>query len=127
MKVLRLVAIIAAIVLMIGEGYRSWGQGRPVFAWLDDMLAGAMMIVAAVMVGRPTRATRTFFSAAWGVAVGMLYGSFFSKLANPAGANPGNFPVGLLTVLLGVAFVFAIAGLVASILLPDPESESGRK
>jgi hypothetical protein len=120
-KALRLIAIVAAIVLMAGEGYRSWGQGRPVFAWLDDMLAGTMMIAAAIMVGRPTRTTRAFFSAAWGVAVGMLDGSFFSKLANPGAADPGNFPVGLLTALLGIAFVLAILGLIASIVLPDPD------
>jgi hypothetical protein len=49
----------------------------------------------------------------------MLYGSFFSKLGNPAMADAGNMPVGLLTALLGVAFVLAVLGLVASILLPD--------
>ena len=121
MKTLRILAIIAAVVVMLGEGYRSWGMGRPLYAWLDDMLAGTMMIVAAVMAGRPTRARRAFFSAAWGVAVGMLYGSLFSKLADPGHADPGNFPVGLLTTLLGIAFVGAILGLIASITLPDPE------
>ena len=121
MKTLRLLAIIAALAVMLGEGYRSWGAGRPLYAWLDDMLAGAMMIAAAIMVRRPTRATRAFFAAAWGVAVGMLYGSFFSKLADPADADPGNLPVGLLTALLGIAFVGAILGLIASILLPDPK------
>ena len=85
------------------------------------MLVGTIMIAAAIMVGRPTRATRAFFSAIWGVAVGMLYGSFSSKLVNPAMAEPGNMPVGLLTALLGVAFALAILGLIASILLPDPE------
>jgi len=120
-KALRLIAIIAAIVLMAGEACRSWGVGRSLHAWLDDMLAGSMMIAAAIMVGRPTRATRAFFSAAWGVAVGMLYGSVFSKLADPALADAGNMRVGLLTALLGVAFVLAVLGLIASILLPDPE------
>ncbi len=125
MKTLRVLAIVAAIAVMLGEGYRSWGMGRPLHAWLDDMLAGTMMIAAAILVGRPTRARRSFFSAAWGVAVGMLYGSFFSKLADPGDADPGNFPVGLLTTLLGIAFVGAIVGLVASILLPDQGPPEG--
>ncbi|QNQ11590.1 hypothetical protein [Sphingomonas alpina] len=119
MKALRIIAIIGAILLMAGEAYRSWGAGRPVAFWMDDMLAGAMMIAAAIAVGRPTRATRSFFSASWGVAVGMLYGSFFGKLFDPASTNPGNFPLGLLTALIGLAFILAIGGLIASILLSD--------
>ena len=122
MKQLRILSIIAALMLMAGEAYRSWGVGRPIAFWMDDMLAGAMMISAAILVRRPTRATRSFFSASWGVAVGMLYGSFFGKLFDPASSNPGNFSLGLLTGLIGFAFVAAIAGLIASILLPDERS-----
>jgi hypothetical protein len=119
MKALRILAIVGALLLMAGEGYRSWGAGRPAAFWLDDMLAGAMMIAAAIAVRRPTRATRSFFSASWGVAVGMLYGSFFGKLFDPSSSNPGNFSLGILTALVGFAFFVSIAGLVASILLPD--------
>jgi hypothetical protein len=120
MKALRILGLIGAILLMAGEGYRSWGAGRPAVFWMDDMLAGAMMIAAAILVRRPTTSRRAFFSASWGVAAGMLYGSFFGKLYDPANSNPGNFPIGLLTWLVGAAFVIAIGGLIASILLPDP-------
>jgi hypothetical protein len=104
---------------VIGELYRSWGVGRPLAFVLDDMLAGAMMLSAAILVRRPSRVTRAYFSAAWGVASGMLYGSFFGKVFDPANATPGNIPLGLLTGLLGFAFFVSIAGLLASILLPD--------
>ncbi|ATY31679.1 hypothetical protein [Sphingomonas psychrotolerans] len=120
MKLLRILSVLAALLVMTGEGYRSWGAGRPAVFWMDDMLAGTMMIAAAFLVGRPTFATHSFFSAAWGVAVGMLYGSFFGKLYDPASANPGNFSIGVLTWLLGLAFILSIAGLIASILLPNP-------
>ena len=119
MKALRLVSIIGALLLMGGEAYRSWGVGRPIAFVLDDMLAGAMMISAAILLRKPSVATRSFFSASWGVSVGMLYGSFFGKLFDPANATPGNFSLGLLTALVGVAFAISIAGLIASILLPD--------
>lgn len=121
MKSLRILAIVGALLLMGGEAYRSWGAGRPVAFWMDDMLAGAMMIAAAIAVRRPTRVTRSFFSASWGIAVGMLYGSFFGKLFDPASANPGNFSLGILTALIGSAFAVSIAGLVASIALPDAD------
>jgi hypothetical protein len=114
-----MIAIVGALLLMAGEAFRSWGVGRPVAAWIDDVIVGAAMIFAAVLVGRPTLVTRCLFSAVWGVAVGMLYGSFFSKLYYPAEAVPGNFPLETLTALLGLALCAAVAGLVASILLPD--------
>lgn len=124
MKALRILGLIGAILLMAGEGYRSWGAGRPVVFWMDDMLAGAMMIAAAILVGHPTVSRRAFFSASWGVAVGMLYGSFFGKLYDPANSNPGNFSIGLLTWLVGIAFAIAIGGLIASILLPNPRRQA---
>ena len=119
MKALRWIGFVGALLLMLGEAYRSWGAGRPVYAWMDDMLAGAIMIVAVVRVARPTVANRTLFSAAWGIAVGMLYGSFFVKLFEPRYASAGNIPLGTLTALVGAAFVLAIGGLIASIVLPD--------
>ncbi|NWP47716.1 hypothetical protein GY986_25045, partial [Escherichia coli] len=66
MKALRILGLIGAILLMAGEGYRSWGAGRPAVFWMDDMLAGAMMIAAAILVRRPTTSRRAFFSASWG-------------------------------------------------------------
>jgi hypothetical protein len=117
-KILRTLAILLALSLMIGEAYRSWGAGRPIAAWMDDMLAGALIIVAAVRVGRETWVSRALFTGAWGVGVGMLYGSFFGKVHSPETANPGNFDLGLLTALIGVAFATAVLGFVASLMLP---------
>lgn len=121
MKALRLIAIMGALALMVGEAYRSWGVGRPVAFWMDDMLAGGLLIVSAIMVGVPTVARRAFFTGAWGICVGMLYGSFFGKLFAPQDSDPGNFDLGLLTGLIGLAFAVAVAGMVASIVLPAPK------
>lgn len=117
LRVLRTIAVIGALMLMLGEAYRSWGAGRPAAFWMDDMLAGALMIWAAWAVRTGSAASHAFFAGSWGIAVGMLYGSFFGKVFDPANANPGNFSLGLLTLLVGVAFVIAIGGLLASILL----------
>jgi hypothetical protein len=118
MKALRIIGIILALSLMIGELWRSWGVGRPVAFILDDQLAGGLMIAAAIAVGRETIRSRTAFAAAWGIAAGGLYGSFFGKLFDPKSAQAGNWDIGVLTALLGLAFCISLAGLAFSIMLP---------
>jgi hypothetical protein len=118
MQALRIVAVLHALSLMIGECWRSWGVGRPVMFVLDDMLMGGFLITAAWAVGRGTVRTRAAFSGAWGVVTGMLYGSFFGKVFEPARAQAGNWDLGVLTGLLGVAFAVSLAGIWFSMTLP---------
>jgi hypothetical protein len=118
MKTLRMIAVAGALALMIGELWRSWGVGRHPLFILDDMLAGGFMLAAAWAVRRDTKRNRAAFAAAWGVSAGMLYGSFFGKLIDPASSNAGNWDMGVLTALLGVAFVIALGGLWFSMTLP---------
>lgn len=121
MTFLRVAAVLLALSLMIGEAIRSWGVGRPVMFWMDDMLMGGMLLVAAWLMARPSPVRHALFAAAWGVNAGMLYGSFFGKVFAPENSNAGNFDLGLLTALIGVAFVTAIAGMIATILVARPE------
>jgi len=118
MTALRVIAVLHALSLMIGECWRSWGVGRPVMFVLDDQLMGSFLIAAAWAVGRETTRTRAAFSAAWGVVAGMLYGSFFGKVFDPAKAQAGNWDLGVLTWLLGVAFLTSLIGVWLSITLP---------
>lgn len=115
---LRRAAIAGALALMIGELWRSWGAGRHPLFVLDDMFAGGFLIAAAIAVRDDSRRNRAAFAAAWGTAVGMLYGSFFGKLVEPARTNAGNWDLGVLTALVGVAFVCALIGLWLSVTLP---------
>ena len=121
MKLLRVAAVLLALSLMIGELWRSWGVGRPAMFVLDDQLMGGFLLAAAWAVGAECRRTRTAFSAAWGVVTGMLYGSFFGKVFDPASANAGNWDLGVLTALLGIAFVVSLVGLWFSITLPGAD------
>ena len=118
MKVLRVLAIVLGLSLIIGEAYRSWGAGRPIAFWMDDMLMGGLLIVAAIAVGKESWARRALFTGAWGVNAGMLYGSFFGKVFDPANSNAGNFDLGLLTALIGVAFATSIIGFTGSLMAP---------
>jgi hypothetical protein len=118
MRWLRTAAVAGALALMIGELWRSWGAGRHPLMILDDQLAGGFMLAAAWAMRADTVRNRAAFAASWGVAVGMLYGSFFGKLIDPARSNAGNWNMGVLTALVGVAFVYALVGLWLSIVLP---------
>ena len=100
LKWLRIWAVIGALSLMIGEAYRSWGVGRPTAFWMDDMLAGVLLLASAWAMRAPTPLRHAWFSASWGIATGMLYGSFFGKLFDPTHAQPGNFGLGLLKTLI---------------------------
>jgi hypothetical protein len=125
MQALRIIAILLALSLMIGECWRSWGVGRPVMFVLDDQLMGGFLIAAALAVRRETVRTRVAFSAAWGVVAGMLYGSFFGKVFEPAKAQAGNWDLGVLTTLLGVAFLVSLVGLWLSMTLPQKDEVDG--
>jgi len=118
MKALRIWAVLLALSLMIGELWRSWGAGRDFVFIVDDQIMGAMLLWSAYLLKQQTLRRRAFFSAAWAVNVGMLYGSFFGKVVRPENAEAGNWDVGVLTALIGLAFLSAIIGMIASILLP---------
>jgi hypothetical protein len=120
MKTLRILALVLSFGLMLGEAYRSWGAGRPVVYWMDDMLMGGLLIVSAWAVRKHSWQRRALFTGVWGAGVGMLYASFFGKIYEPTRSNSGNFDLGVLTVLVGIAFVTAIAGFVASLLVKPP-------
>ncbi|MGL4541445.1 MAG: hypothetical protein ACRCUI_02920 [Polymorphobacter sp.] len=119
MKRLRIAAMLLGGSLIIGEAYRSWGVGRTPTAWLDDMIMGPLLICAAIAAARSGWQRRALFTGSWGVCAGMLYGSFFGKVFDPANANPGNFSLGILTSLVGVAFAVSVLGFVASLTVAD--------
>lgn len=124
MKILRFLAVLHALSLMIGEAWRSWGVGRPVMFVMDDMLMGGFLIAAAWAVGNENLRNRAAFAAAWGVVAGMLYPSFFGKVFDPQHAQAGNWNLGVLTWLIGVAFAVSLVGLWFSITLPtSPERD----
>ncbi len=96
---------------MIGEAIRSWGVGRPIMFVLDDFFMGGLLFVGALLIAKPNRLRWGVFIAGWASCAGMLYGSFFGKVFDPASANSGNLDLGLLTWLIGLAFVVSLVGL----------------
>ena len=118
---LRFLGVGLALSLMIGEAIRSWGVGRPIMFVLDDFFMGGLQLAGAIVMASPTRTRWAVFVAGWGACAGMLYGSFFGKLFAPASANSGNFDLGILTALIGVAFVVSLIGLWGTIVWKPAE------
>ena len=118
MKWIRILAVLLALSLMLGEVWRSWGVGRPIMFVMDDQLMGGFLLAATWAVGKETVRNRIAFAAAWGVNAGMLYGSFFGKVFAPEEAQAGNWDLGILTWLIGLAFAVSLIGLWLSIVLP---------
>ena len=110
-----------ALSLMIGEAIRSWGVGRPIMFVLDDFFMGGLLLAGAVLMAKPTRLRWGIFVAGWGACAGMLYGSFFGKVFDPASANAGNLDLGLLTGLIGLAFAVSLVGLAGSVMWQPKE------
>ena len=103
---------------MLGEFYRSVGDGRHIMFVLDDTFLGLALILSALWFTKDTPPRRAFFAASWGAAVGGIYGSFFSKLLAEHPINSGNLNPTFLTAILGALFVISILGTILAIRLP---------
>ncbi len=119
--VLRLLGAGLALSLMIGEVIRSWGAGRPIMFVLDDFFMGGLLLIGAILMASPSRIRWGVFVAGWASCAGMMYGSFFGKVFDPASANSGNLDLGLLTALIGVAFAVSLVGLWGSLIWKPAE------
>lgn len=115
MKFWRVWAILLGLSLMIGETIRSWGQGRNPLFVLDDFFIGLPLVVTAILMARPSIPRLCAFSSSFAASAGMLYGSFFSKLADLSKPVSSNIEIRLLTALIGLAFTSSIIGIFGSI------------
>ena len=105
-----------ALSLMIGELIRSWGAGRPIMFVLDDFFMGGLLLTGAFLMAKPTRLRWGIFVAGWASCAGMMYGSFFGKVFDPASANSGNLDLGFLTAIIGVGFAVSLVGLALTLV-----------
>ncbi len=118
MKKFRYFTIALGLLNMLGEFYRSVGDGRHIMFVLDDTFLGLALIVSALFFTKDTPPRRAFFAASWGAATGGVYGSFFSKLLAQDTINSGNLNPNFLTAFLGIFFVISIVGVICAICLP---------
>ena len=116
MLFLRIMSIGLGSALMIGETLRSLGQDRPFAFIADDFLFGGALVIAGWLARRDAPLRLRALSAAFAGAAGLLYSSFFAKLVGPPG-HQSNIDEGLLTALVGAAFLTALIGLALSLFI----------
>jgi hypothetical protein len=110
----RRLALLAGVVLPIGEIARRWhqlGDPRLFFAWFDDILIGAFLLYGAWRVGQDAVTGQASLAAAWGFALALAIGSFFSGLfgdADPTGASRM-----VVVAIKGVMLALAVGALVS--------------
>ena len=125
----RRLAIIGGILAPLAETIRRWSTWQewpPTF--FDDYLLGAFLLYGAWRTGRDVRGGQRFLAAAWGLACGFGYYSFFGQLLSMRlhEVDPAPVSSGWVAAIKGVALVLAILALVAA-LKPIADADSQRQ
>ncbi len=87
-------------------------------AYLDDYIAGALLLLGAWAVTRRRPYGPYALAGAWGVLCGGLYYSFFGQLRNAVPEDVSGLPNRVVVAIKGILFAVAILALVRSITRP---------
>lgn len=114
----RTLAIIGGILAPLAETIRRWNTWQewpPTF--FDDYLLGAFLLYGAWRTGRDVRDGQRFLAAAWGLACGFGYYSFFGQLLSMRlhEVDPAPISSEWVAMIKGVALALAILALVATL------------
>lgn len=115
-------ALVAGLVLPIGETLRRWGtwwDAPP--AYLDDLFIGAFFLLAAWKYGRDQAIGQRYLAAAWGFGCGMGYLSLYASIEGINGTDVSGFSG---TVAVAVKAAMVLLGVVC--LVGALRGESGR-
>jgi hypothetical protein len=82
--------------------------------YLDDFLAGGLLLWGARLTSRDRPSGPVWLLLAWATLAGGLYGSFFWQLESTASHDVGGLPNATVVVIKGVLYAIAIAGTVQS-------------
>ena len=116
-------ALFVGIVTPILETIRrwnSWQENPP--ALFDDYVLAAFLLYGAWRVGRNAVDGQRFLAAAWGVAFGMVFLSFFGQLnaLRLGEVDPAPVPSEWVLAIKGLGFLLVTLGLVSSLRRAEP-------
>jgi hypothetical protein len=123
----RRLAILAGVVLPIGELARRWhqlGDPRLLFAWLDDILIGAFLLYGAWRVGQDAVRGQATLAAAWGFTLALAIGSLFTGVFGDP--DPTGAPRAVVVAIKGTMLILNIAALVSVLRWRPDDKRDGR-
>jgi hypothetical protein len=113
----RRLAVVAGVILPIGETARRWHQlGDPRMwpAWFDDIIIAGFLLYGSWRATQDAERGRPVLAAAWGFALGIGYASFVFSLMNPHAIDASGVDMRAVALVKGGMVMIAIAGLVGA-------------
>lgn len=114
----RILALFLGILTPVLETVRRWStwQDNPP-ALFDDYVLSGFLLYGAWRVGRDAVSGQRYLAAAWGVAFGMVFLSFFGQVHSlrTGVADPAPVSSEWVLAVKGVGLVLVILGLVGSL------------
>jgi hypothetical protein len=119
----RKLAILGGILAPLAETIRRWSTWRESPANLfDDYIMGALLLYGAWRTAKNLRDGQRVLAAAWGLACGFGYYSFFGQLKSMRAGEHDPAPIssGWVLGIKGVAVTLAVVALIGALRrLPD--------
>jgi hypothetical protein len=103
------------IALPLLEALRRRTNFDTISGYVDDFIAGGLLLYAARAVSRGRPSGPVLLATAWGVLCGGLYGSFFYQLESDAAHDVSGLANSTIVLVKGVLYAIALAGLVLSV------------
>jgi uncharacterized membrane protein YdcZ (DUF606 family) len=118
--------VAAAYAMGIGlpllETLRRKTNFSTIAGYVDDFIAGGLLLLAASSVSRGNPRGPVLLVAAWAVLCGGLYGSFFGQIESSAASDVSGLANTTVVIVKGVLYAISIAGLVLSVRSATAES-----
>jgi uncharacterized membrane protein YdcZ (DUF606 family) len=110
------------IGLPLLETLRRKTNFSTIAGYVDDFIAGGLLLLAASSVSRGNPRGPVLLVAAWAVLCGGLYGSFFGQIESSAASDVSGLANTTVVIVKGVLYAISIAGLVLSVRSATAES-----
>lgn len=120
-------AWIMGIALPVLETARRRTNFHPIASYLDDFIAGGLLLWAAYAARRNLSYGNSFLSASWGVLCGGLYYSFFGQIQHGTEPDVSGIQNVYVILIKGVLFATAITALISSIRYTSRSARPGKR
>jgi len=99
------------ILLPLLEVLRRRTNFEQLHSYVDDFIAGALLLYAAFAVTRGRRSGPVLLAVAWAVLCGGLYASFFWQLTSDAALDVGGLANSTVVAIKAGLYAIALTGL----------------